>query len=409
MRNWWTIACKEVGDNLRSERALIALLVSLLLLGVSFLLLVDDYQQRKLSYDRRDALGQTRAGKRPKLTAPPSQLSVLARGLEAHSGRLLLITWSQPRRQPGAAVLDQGDQNPLFSLFSTPDFTHIVKFLLSLLALFFAYDGICGERQRGTLRLLFAGPLGRGAFLIGKLVGMSLSFLLCLGPALIVVIGGLGLSGTLDLGGEDWLCIGGILLLSLLYLALFLHLGLFVSALVSRPATSLLLLLCVWTVWVIGLPNLAVPLGRWAQPFPAVEAVEAEKSQLRQGEFETYLDYASACWAIDDRYIAQVDRQIEFTRSLSRLSPMAAYTYGTTGLARTGVEDARRFRDAVVHWDRNQRRSGYNWEKEIPFAYEFRSLGESWNAALADLAILLLWNAFFLGAAFYVFLRSDIT
>jgi len=117
---------------LRSGRTLIALLVSALLLAVSFFLLVDDYEQRKLSYDRRDTVGQTRAGKRPNLTAPPSQLSVLAKGLEAHTGRLLLITWSQPRRQPGAAVLDQGDQNPLFPLSNTPDFTYIVKLLLSL-------------------------------------------------------------------------------------------------------------------------------------------------------------------------------------------------------------------------------------------------------------------------------------
>ena len=100
MPNWWIVARKEVGDNLRSARALIALLVSLLLV-VSFVLLVEDYEQRKLSYDRRDAVGQTRAGKRPKLTAPPSKLSVLARGLESQRRRLLLITWSQPRRQPG--------------------------------------------------------------------------------------------------------------------------------------------------------------------------------------------------------------------------------------------------------------------------------------------------------------------
>ena len=408
MQTWWIIARKEVGDHLRNERSLLTLLVSALLITVSFFLLVDDYEQRKLSYDRRDMVGQTRAGKRPKLTAPPSNLSVLARGLEAHTGRLLLITWSQPRRQPGAAVLDQGDQNPLFSLFSAPDFIHIVKFFLSLVALFFAYDSICGERHRGTLRLVFAGPVGRSAFLVGKLVGMLLSFLLCLAPALVLVVGGLGFSTQLALGGEDWLRIGGIFLLSLLYVGLFLHLGLWMSAIISRPATALLLLLCIWTVWVIGVPNLAMPLGRWLRSFPAVEEIEAEKSQLRQGDFDSYLDYASACWAVDDRYIAQVDRQIEFTRVLSRLSPMAAYTYGATALARTGVEDAQRFRDAVVHWDRNQRRSGYHWQDKIPFIYEFRNLEQSWEATLPDLVILVLWNVFFLSAAIFSFVHRNI-
>jgi hypothetical protein len=59
----------------------------------SLTLLVADYQERKLGFDQRDAAGQTRAGKRPKLSAPPTPLSVLARGLEAHNGRLLFITW----------------------------------------------------------------------------------------------------------------------------------------------------------------------------------------------------------------------------------------------------------------------------------------------------------------------------
>jgi len=409
MRNWWLIARREMEDNLRSARMPVALLVSVLLLLVSFFLLIDDYEQRKLGYDWRDTVGQTRAGKRPKLTAPPRELSILARGLDGHAGRLLLITWSQPRRQPGASVLDQGAQNPLFSLFPTPDFTHVVKFLFSLLALFFIYDGICGERQQGTLGLAFASSLSRADFLTGKLVGTALSLLLCLSPALAVTVGGLALSGTLDLGVEEWLRVGGVLLLSALYVGLFLHLGLWVSALVVRPATSLLLLLCVWTVWAIGLPNLAVPLSRWLQPFPAVQAIEAEKSQLRQGDFESYLDYANACWAVDDRYIAQVDAQITFTQALSRLSPMAAYTYGTTALVQTGVEDAQRFRDAVVRWDRNQRRIGYHWEEEIPFAHEFRSLGQSWSTALLDLAILALWNLFFLSASFFTFTRGDIT
>lgn len=74
MPNWWIIARKEVEANLRSQRAFLILLASTVLLTISLLLLIGDYQQRKLSYDRRDLTGQTRAGKRPKLTAPPSEL-----------------------------------------------------------------------------------------------------------------------------------------------------------------------------------------------------------------------------------------------------------------------------------------------------------------------------------------------
>jgi ABC-type transport system involved in multi-copper enzyme maturation permease subunit len=402
----WTIAGHQLRELLAGRYLLLMGLGCGLLVALSLGLLAHDYQQRKLGYDRRDATGQTRAGKRPKLSAPPAPLSALVQGLEAHNGRLLIITWSQPRRQPGAAVMDPGDPNPLFALFRAPDLAHLVQFFLSLLALFLVHDAVCGERQQGTLWLVFAGPVSRGAFLMGKAAGALLGLLVCLAPSLLALGGGLLL--WLDLGMEDWLRAGGILLCSLLYLGLFLQLGLWVSALVARPATALLVLLGAWTVWVVGLPNVAMPLSRWLRPFPAVEQLEAEKSQLRQGDFASYLDFANTCWAIDDRYVAQVDRQIDLAMALSRLSPLAAYAHGTAALAHTGVEDARRFRDAVVRWDRLQRRVGYHWEAEIPFAHQFHSLEESWDLALADLGLLALWNVLFLSAAFYVFLRRDI-
>jgi hypothetical protein len=96
-------------------------------------------------------------------------------------------------------------------------------------------------------------------------------------------------------------------------------------------------------------------------PYPAVAEIEAQKSALRQGDFEEYLDYVHACWAIDDRYITEVDGQIALTQTLSRLSSLASYCYATATLARTGVADAQLFRDAVIRWDRQQRRVGYQW------------------------------------------------
>lgn len=159
-------------------------LLCALLTVASLSLLLGDYTVRKHGYDQRDQAGQTRAGKRPKLSAPPTPLSVLARGLEMHNGRLLFITWSQPRRQPGAAVMDQGDPNPLFEIFQAPDLVHIVQYILSLLALLAAYDAICGERLRGTLALVFTGPLRRGVFIAGKALGVLLGQLAIFLPTL---------------------------------------------------------------------------------------------------------------------------------------------------------------------------------------------------------------------------------
>jgi len=405
----WTIALHEARDQLASRRMGLAGLLCALLTVASLSLLLGDYTVRKHGYDQRDQAGQTRAGKRPKLSAPPMPLSVLARGLEMHNGRLLFITWSQPRRQPGAAVMDQGDPNPLFEIFQAPDLVHIVQYVLSLLALLAAYDAICGERLRGTLALVFTGPLRLGVFIAGKALGVLLGQLAIFLPICVVVVGRLALMPGLGLAGEDWLRIGGVMVCSLLYMAIFVHMGLWASALFARPSSALSLLLALWVGWGIGWCNLSLSIGRWLVPYPAVAEIEAQKSALRQGDFEEYLDYAHACWAIDDRYITEVDGQIALTQTLSRLSPLASYRYATATLARTGVADAQRFRDAVIRWDRQQRRVGYQWQDKIPFAYRSHSLADCWDRVWSDIGLLLLWNAFFFSAALWVFLRRDIS
>ena len=79
----------------------------------------------------------------------------------------------------------------------------ISSVLLSLLAVVLGFDGICGERERGTLKQLLTNPIPRAHVVLGKLVGgvISLcvpltSFLLCL---LIVVA-----NDDVVLSADDW-------------------------------------------------------------------------------------------------------------------------------------------------------------------------------------------------------------
>jgi ABC-type transport system involved in multi-copper enzyme maturation permease subunit len=408
MAMWWIIARREVVDNIRSLRVPAAAVLAALLMVFSFAMLAGDYVERRQGHEQRDRQGQTRGGKRPKLTAAPQTLSTLARGWDRDNGRLLIITWSQPRRQPGASPFDQGTNNPLHDLFDAPDLVHLFRFVFSLMALFFSYDAVCGERQRGTLALVFASPVGRSEFLAGKWLGGSFSLLLALAPGLGLVALGLAGGDGWVMGWEDWLRASGIVGLSLLYAGIFLAVGLAFSAWCGRAVTALTASLVLWTVWGIGIPQLARPVARFWLPVAPVQQIEAEKSALRQGDYASYLDYANACWAMDDRYMAGVDAQSRLTQALSRLSPTASYVYSATALAATGIEDARRFRDGVVRWDRQQRRVGYNWQEEIPFVHRRPSGGQSLAIAGPDATALFLWNGLWLVTAALAFSRRDL-
>ena len=75
-------------------------LLCALLTVASLSLLLGDYTVRKHGYDQRDQAGQTRAGKRPKLSAPPTPLSVLARGLKMQMGVCSLLLGRNPVASP---------------------------------------------------------------------------------------------------------------------------------------------------------------------------------------------------------------------------------------------------------------------------------------------------------------------
>lgn len=145
---------------------------------------------------------------------------------------------------------------PIFlERFKELDWVFIIGVVASLVALVLTYDGISGEKETGTLRAMMANPVPRTEVIVGK----YLAGLLCL--AIPVVIGMLlnviiiGLSRDVSLGGKDLARIGLMGVISLMYLSLFVWVGLFVSSKTATPAVSLLVLLVVWTVVVVFIPG----------------------------------------------------------------------------------------------------------------------------------------------------------
>ena len=412
----WLIAKKEITENIISHRNIITSTLCIILFLLSIFLLSRDYQHRRESYDMRDVLGQTRTGKRPKIAKEPTKLSVLVKGLDENMGRLLFIWWGQPNRmETGAEVIDTGLKNQLMSLFATPDFVYIVKIVLSLLALFFAYDAICGEKQRGTLRLMLSNSVSRGSMLLGKWLGGFASFLLCFLPALLLVLIWMVAFPVAPLNGEDWARIGLIVLLSLMYISIFFSLGLFVSAITHRTATALLIILFLWVIWAITVPNLGVLIAQRLEPVPEPQDIISQKRDVGRREYDSTLEYFEACWKVDDNYIAMVNKQANLAQQLSRFSPFASYTYAVTTIARTGMNESQRYKHSVIEWDRNIRRvamtqhvGAYDWQEKVPFVYHEMSLVEGLNAVTVDIVLLILFNVLLFMAACIAFLRYDV-
>ncbi len=387
-------------------------LLCALLTVASLSLLLGDYTVHKHGYDQRDQAGQTRAGKRPKLSAPPTPLSVLVRGLEMYNGRALFITWSQPRRQPGAAVMDHGDPNPLFQIFQAPDLVHIVQYILSLLALLAAYDGICGERMRGTLALVFTGPLRRGVFIVGKALEVLLGQVAIFLPICVVVVGWLALMPGLGLAGGDWVRIGGEMVCSLLYMAIFVHMGSWASALFARPSSALSLPLALWLGWGIGWCNLSLSMGRWLVPYPTLAAFSTEVMRAQLAEME---EVAARLKAAHTR---ARHREVELGQMVARLSPLCPLTFMLTDLAGTGVAGefhfragVERFKGYLVTYLHRQLAERSMWEQieaeSFPYFTNEPEVEKAEAEVLVFPLILLLYAIGFFLAAYLRFARAE--
>ena len=66
---------------------------------------------------------------------------------------------------------EQRYRNPVLALFDSPDLGYVVNIVVSLLALMFVFDAICGEKERGTLKIVLANAVPRDSIILGKWIG----------------------------------------------------------------------------------------------------------------------------------------------------------------------------------------------------------------------------------------------
>ena len=210
------------------------------------------------------------------LVRPMPALRTVCTGLEDLSLIATLKGSEEPAFRRRAFV-----SNLAPDLFVRFDLVFVVGALVSLIAVNFTYDAVCGEKQGGTLRLTLAGGLPRHRFLMGKLLGGYLAFLVGYLPCLLMVCLILSLTPEVRLTGGDWAVLSFIFLLSILYASVFFSLGLFVSCRTASPPASLITLLGLWAGAVLVVPSLSPFLAACLAPASSPVEVEARINAIR--------------------------------------------------------------------------------------------------------------------------------
>ena len=130
--------------------------------------------------------------------------------------------------------------------FALPSVAAFLAYVAPLLGLAFAFDAINGERAEGTLPRLLSQPIHRDDVINGKFV----AGLAVIAIVLVSVVGAIAAFGLIRLGivpaASEVLRIVLWLLLTFIYVSLWLAFGMLLSVVVRRAATSALIGFGTW-------------------------------------------------------------------------------------------------------------------------------------------------------------------
>lgn len=403
---------KEIREHLLTFRFGAALITTFVLVIVSVWVLGEDFVVRNNNFNQMsDSFAQQNkevyvpSQISPVVLRPLSPLSIFAKGEDEHLGNAVQISrWSVP--------VDADDYltvNNLLHSIPSFDLLTIFVFAISLFGILLSYDSICGERERGTLKMLCTNTMKRGVIFAAKFAGgvviLAVPFLLSLISALLVLqfIHGIRFIEI------QWVAISLIALLGLLYGALFIGLGMICSTLANRSSVALALALLLWTLSVILIPSAGNSLAAMIVPLDSTEGlskfVQESNTEIRtkmaefitqnninlssngssyiggeqpywfDGELQWLLDHmkyigfyeqlfqerADQLWKLYQSYIARKKEQLQLGSLLKVVSPAHLLRHSVTALAYTDysthaefLEHCRRYRQAILDDFRNK-------------------------------------------------------
>ena len=480
----WHIMKRELFEQMRSLRFALAMLLIVFLMLVNALGHIEVYKTQQGEYGKQVSASLAKLEQNSSnlynlvirgpgvLLKKPSPLTFCAYGSENHLSKYVsggsagwgrtLAPDKKPYNVSGIWRLKYSGTPPIkpmdiFPTFLKIDWILIITSVLSFLALVFTFDAIAGEVEHGTLRLTLSNAVARQTVLTGKFLSSLISLSAVFTSGVLVNLLLLYLSGMLQLNAEEWGRISGIFVVGLIYISVFIALGLLISTLVNNASTSLVILLLIWVIWVILVPSmlgtimsgLNLPSVR-SRPNPmhfqrnGIE--ERYKARGLEDEVPTRIrppTPATQLWAeflneeareakrLNKTFITAQIGQVQIAREVNRVSPTAIATYAIESLAGTGfqrhlnfLKNAERyvdqFNDFLIAADRADPDSLH-----VPFVREGMSdkpvsfesipkfqdqvhLEDAFRGAVLDVMLLLLFFVVLFGAVHISFQRKEI-
>ncbi len=463
-----TIIKKELLDHLQSIQFSVLVVISIILFLANGIIFVKKFDAQNSWYNEQIAkLYQQPSTMGTALFAKPNSLIFMAEGGDKY-------------RPAGYQLYPKGRLSTMpgkvrnFKMPDIPelDWAFIIKIIFTLYVLLLGYSSISGEKEQGTLRLILSNSHGRVKYLVSKYIAIILTVSIPLLIAVLISLIILGVSIPQVLTLNNLFRILSMLILAFAYLSIFAFLSLLISSLIHQSSLVLLILLAVWILFAIIIPNVPNILSEEFSKVPSEyetanqigpliqkqvwEGITKIREQVDQGKIKTeeelkrLTDEAFEQGQQDlakhyKSYNDAMKQRAMMARNLARISPTALFQFASESIAQAGLIQEERFeKDArnysSIYDDYILKKVGrvvgtspwsfstnielngksiyigspqpeeYNGDKsDFPKFEESKpSIVRSLKNALLDLAGLILWNLVLAVLAFVAFIRCDI-
>jgi ABC-type transport system involved in multi-copper enzyme maturation permease subunit len=213
----------------------------------------------------------------------PDPMQIFVSGLEYDIGRWSPVSGQNTAKLKNSVYSDES----IYALFRVVDFTFIVQFVLTLFAILFTYNAVCGEREDGTLRLVFSSPVSRAQYLIAKCAGAWLGLVVPISIPILLGMLLVLLSGV-PITSDHWLRICLLAGISLLLFTFFIVLGVFISLLTRGTSLSLMVALVVWVLFALIIPRAGVMFAGNLVDVPSVAEIEGQINGYAKDQWEEF-------------------------------------------------------------------------------------------------------------------------
>lgn len=287
-----TLVQKELRSILNSSKFTVTFAICSILLLLSVFIGIEEYHQMQTQYETATELAEQRVRQATswhnvadRVYRQPDPMQILVSGLNYDIGR-----WSEVSSQSMVRVQNSPySDDPIFAVFRFIDFAFIVQVVFSLFAILFTFNAVNGERELGTLRLVFANAVPRTKYIAAKCVGSWLGLVVPLTvpillSLLLILLYGIPMSGLM------WTKVVILVGLSLLYVTLFTVAGVFVSTLSRHSNISFLIALVFWVASVLVIPRAGVIAASRLMPIPGLAEIEGRRDGYAKSQWATYQD-----------------------------------------------------------------------------------------------------------------------